>query len=104
MTQVLPNERRIASPLVKETQELAEAKELGDISPAMMEGDATAKVLVEGLRRAGPKSIPNGLRNALESISNFDIGGLTVSYSATNHTGLEFTDLSIIDDQGRFRR
>jgi branched-chain amino acid transport system substrate-binding protein len=104
VTQVLPNERRIASPLIKEAQELAKAKGLEDISPAMMEGDAAAKVLVEGLRRAGPKPTPNGLRSALEGISNFDIGGLTVSYSATNHTGLEFADLSIIDDQGRFRR
>ena len=104
VTQVFPNERRIASPLIKEARELARAKGLDGVSPAMMEGYAAAKVLVEGLRRAGPKPTPQGLRDALEGISNFDIGGLTVSYSPTNHTGLDFADLSIIDGSGRFRR
>ena len=104
VTQVFPNERRIASPLIKEARELAMAKGLDEVSPAMMEGYAAAKVLVEGLRRAGPKPTPKGLRDALEGMTSFDIGGLIVSYSATNHTGLDFADLSIIDAQGRFRR
>jgi ABC-type branched-subunit amino acid transport system substrate-binding protein len=104
VTQVFPNERRIASPLIKEARELATAKGLDGVSPAMMEGYAAAKVLVEGLRRAGPSPTPRALRDALEGIRDFDIGGLTVSYSPTNHTGLDFADLSIIDGSGRFRR
>jgi ABC-type branched-subunit amino acid transport system substrate-binding protein len=104
VTQVFPNERRIASPLIKEARELATAKGLDGVSPAMMEGYAAAKVLVEGLRRAGPSPTPRALRDALEGIRDFDIGGLTVSYSPTNHTGLDFADLSIIDSSGRFRR
>jgi ABC-type branched-subunit amino acid transport system substrate-binding protein len=104
VTQVFPNERRIASPLIKEARELAQAKGLDGVSPAMMEGYAGAKVLVEGLRRAGPNPTPQSLRDALEGMSNFDIGGLTVSYGPNNHTGLDFADLSIIDAQGRFRR
>lgn len=104
VTQVFPNERRIASPLVKEALSLAKAQGIGEISPAMVEGYAAAKVLVEGLRRAGARPTPQGLRDALERMSNFDIGGLVVSYSATNHTGLDFADLSIIGEQGRFRR
>ena len=39
---------------------------LNSISPAMMEGFAAAKVLVEGLRRAGSKPTPASLRDALE--------------------------------------
>ena len=65
---------------------------------------AKAKVLVEGLRRAGPKPTPAELRNALESIHKFDMGGLEVSFSPTDHTGLEFADLSIIDIDGKFIR
>ena len=34
----------------------------------------------------------------------FDIGGMDVSYSPTNHTGLNFVDLSIVSIDGRFRR
>ncbi|MGX5652246.1 ABC transporter substrate-binding protein [Hydrogenophaga sp. YM1] len=104
VTQVFPNERSVSYPLIKEAQDLAKAKGLAGVSPAMMEGFAGAKVVVEGLRRAGPKPTPQKLRDALEGLSRYDLGGLTVSYSPGNHTGLDFADLSIIDASGRFRR
>jgi ABC-type branched-subunit amino acid transport system substrate-binding protein len=104
VTQVFPNERSVSYGLIKEAQDLAKAKGLDGVSPAMMEGFAGAKVLTEGLRRAGPNPTPQKLRDALEGMSRYDLGGLTVSYSATNHTGLDFADLSIIDASGRFRR
>lgn len=104
VTQVFPNERSIAYPLIKEAQELAKAKGLDGISPAMMEGFAAAKVLIEGLRRAGPKPTPAGLRDALAGMHKFDMGGLEISYSPTDHSGLDFADLSIIDIEGKFIR
>lgn len=104
VTQVFPNERAMNFRLIKEAQELAKAKGLPGVSPAMIEGFAAAKVLVEGLRRAGPKPTPSGLRDALESIHKFDLGGLEVSYSATDHSGLDFADLSIIGSDGKFMR
>lgn len=104
VTQVFPNERSVSYALIKEAQELAKAAGMEGVSPAMMEGYAAAKVLVEGLRRAGPNPTPVALRNALEGIKDFDLGGLKLSYSPTNHTGLDFSDLSIIDANGRFRR
>ena len=104
VTQVFPNEHRIKYGLIKEARELAKAKGMPGVSPAMMEGFAGAKVLLEGLRRAGPKPTPQSLRDALEGMSNYNLGGLTVSYSPTNHTGLDFADLSIIDERGEFRR
>ncbi|WP_370690299.1 ABC transporter substrate-binding protein [Hydrogenophaga sp.] len=104
VTQVFPNERSVSYALIKEAQELAKAAGMEGVSPAMMEGYAAAKVLVEGLRRAGSNPTPVALRNALEGIKDFDMGGLKLSYSPTNHTGLDFSDLSIIDANGRFRR
>ncbi len=104
VTQVFPNERSISYPLIKEAADLAKAKGLEGVSPAMMEGFAAAKVMVEGLRRAGPQPTPQKVRDALEAMNRFDLGGLTISYSPTNHTGLDFADLSIIDGSGRFRR
>jgi len=104
VTQVFPNERSVAFPLIKEALDLAKAKGQDGVSPAMMEGFAAAKVLVEGLRRAGPHPTPVALRDALEGISNLNLGGLSVSYSPTNHTGLDFADLSIVDATGKFRR
>jgi branched-chain amino acid transport system substrate-binding protein len=90
--------------MVKEARELAKAKGLNDVSPAMLEGYAAAKVMVEGLRRAGPAPTREKVQKALESINKFDLGGLEVSYSATDHTGLDFADLSIIGQEGKFRR
>jgi ABC-type branched-subunit amino acid transport system substrate-binding protein len=104
VSQVFPNERSVTYRLIKEAQELAKAKGFNSISPAMIEGFAAAKVLVEGLRRAGPKPTSMRLRDALESLQKFDIGGLEISYSATDHSGLEFSDLSIIGSDGKFMR
>lgn len=104
VSQVFPSERSIAFPLVKEAQELAKAKGQNELSPAMLEGFAAAKVLVEGLRRAGAKPSREKIQAALEGIRKLDIGGLDVSYSPEDHTGLDFADLSIIGTDGKFKR
>ncbi|MGH8033902.1 MAG: ABC transporter substrate-binding protein [Lysobacterales bacterium] len=104
VTQVFPYERSIAYPMVKEAQELAKAKGMSEVSPAMLEGFAAAKVLVEGLRRAGPKPSREKIQAALEGLRKLDIGGLEVSYTTEDHTGLDFADLSIIGTDGKFKR
>jgi ABC-type branched-subunit amino acid transport system substrate-binding protein len=104
VTQVFPYERSIAFPIVKEAQELARAKSLGDVSPAMLEGFAGAKVLVEALRRAGPKPSRDRIQAALEGLRKFDLGGLDITYGPDDHTGLDFADLAIIGNDGKFKR
>ncbi len=104
VTQVYPNERAITYGMVKEAQDLAKAKGLAEISPAMLEGFAAAKVLVEGLRRAGPSPSREKIHAALEGMKKYDLGGLEVSYGPDDHTGLDFADLSIIGANGKFRR
>jgi branched-chain amino acid transport system substrate-binding protein len=103
VTQVFPSERSIGQPMVKEAIMLARAKGQMELSPASLEGFASAKILVEALRRAGPKPTRARIVAALESIRNYDLGGLEVSYSPTDHTGIDFADLSIISD-GKFKR
>ncbi|ABM34882.1 ABC transporter substrate-binding protein [Paracidovorax citrulli] len=103
VTQVFPNERATNYPLVREAHDLAKAHGK-EVSPAMLEGIAAAKVLVEGLRRAGAKPTRERLQAALEGIQKFDIGGLEVNFSPEDHTGLDFADLSIIGTDGKFRR
>ncbi|MEC5214179.1 branched-chain amino acid transport system substrate-binding protein [Polaromonas sp. CG_9.5] len=104
VTQVFPSERSIAYPMIKEALKLAQAKPQTELSPAMLEGFAAAKVLVEGLRRAGPKPTRETLQSALENMRKFDMGGLEVSFSPADHTGLDFADLSIIGSDGKFKR
>jgi branched-chain amino acid transport system substrate-binding protein len=104
VAQVFPSERASAQPMVKEAMALAKAKGNIELSPAILEGFAAGKVLVEALRRAGPKPTRAKVLTALESIRGFDLGGgMEISYSATDHSGIDFADLAIISD-GRFKR
>jgi len=103
VSQVFPYERSIASPVIKEAMGLAKAANL-ELTPTMVEGYVSAKVLVEGLRRAGAQPTRDRLRRALETMNHFDVGGLEVGYSATDHTGLDYADLAIIGPDGKFRR
>jgi len=107
VSQVFPSERRLAVPMIAEASRLAAAQKVTHLTPAMIEGYAAAKVLVAGLRRAEKESkvvTRVTLKRALESLDRFDIGGLEISYSATDHTGLDFADLSMIGPDGTFRR
>ena len=103
VTQVFPNERSVGTPMVKEALALAQAKGQNELSPAALEGFAAGKVLVEALRRAGPKPTRAKLLAALEGMRNYDLGGLEVSYSPQDHSGIDFADLSIISE-GKFKR
>ena len=102
-SQVFPYERSIASPVVKEAIEMAKAKGF-ELTPIMLEGFVAAKVVVEGLRRASPNPTRDKLRRALETFNRFDLGGIEVGYSATDHSGLDYADLSIVGPDGKFRR
>jgi len=108
VSQVLPPERALGNPMVKEAHDLAQAQgaKAMEITPAVLEGFASAKVLVEGLRKAATARdlTRAGLQRALEGMKSFDLGGLELSYSPTDHTGLDYADLSIIGSDGRFRR
>ena len=102
VTQVFP--QSIGFRMVKEAVDLARSQNISEVTPAMLEGFAAAKVLVEGLRRSGPKPSRERLQEALEGMRKFDLGGLELSYSPTDHSGLNFADLSIITADGKFRR
>lgn len=103
VTQVFPYERSYSYAFIKEAMALGKAKNM-ELTPAMLEGYAAAKVLVEGIRRAGPNPTRQKLVAALEGMRNYDLGGLEISYGPDDHTGLEFADLSIIGQDGKFKR
>jgi len=67
-----------------------------------MEGFIAAKVLVEGLKRAGGSLSRESLVKALETINHYDAGGYFVTFSPSNHNGSEFVDLTMVSKSGRF--
>jgi branched-chain amino acid transport system substrate-binding protein len=103
VSQVFPSERKMAVSLVSEAVRLAKAKGVSEVTPAMIEGFSAAKVLVIALKRTKELSRSN-LRKTLDSFNRVDIGGLELTFSPTDHTGLDYADLSIIGDDGKFRR
>jgi len=103
VTQITPAPHLVSSELGQEFKMAAKATG-ATVSYAAMEGFVAAKVMVEGLRRAGRNLTRNGFVRAMESIHKLDLGGLMVSYSDTDHTGSEFVELTMIGKDGRFLR
>jgi ABC-type branched-subunit amino acid transport system substrate-binding protein len=63
-------------------------------------GYAVAKVTVEALKRAGPAPTRAKLIAALETIHDFDIGGVQYTYGRGLRLGTQFVDLLILDGKG----
>lgn len=61
-----------------------------------LEGYLEARILVEGLRRAGPRATREQLVRALESFRPLELGGLLVRYGAGDRTGSTFTELVML--------
>jgi branched-chain amino acid transport system substrate-binding protein len=72
------------------------------MSHMALEGFAGAKVLVEGLRRAGRNPTRASFVTALESLREFDLGGLKVTFGPSDHSGLDYVEASIVNRSGTF--
>ena len=102
VSQVFPNVRALGVPINHEATQLLKGK--GELTPQAMEGFASAKVLVEALRRAGPKPTREKVLDALNGMQRYDLGGLELGFSPSDHTGLKYVELSIIGHDGKFKR
>ncbi len=104
-TQIVPYPWSIAVPIVKEYhQALARQVPAGEPSFSGLEGFASAKILVTGLRAAGRDIARDKLPRAFESLGSFDLGGMPGRYAATIHTGSTLVDTVIVASDGRFVR
>ncbi len=106
VTQVVPYPWNMGMPLVRELhQAMRESPDSGSVvSYTAMEGMVYAKVLVEGLRRAGRNPTREGFIQALESMRGYDLGGFTVSYGPRSHEGSKYIDITMIGKDHKFIR
>jgi branched-chain amino acid transport system substrate-binding protein len=105
VSQVSPYPFSGGEPLTREF--LAISKERNSaVAPSYssMEGFIAAKVLVEGLRRAGKQPTREKLVAGLESMKGYDLGGMDVTYGPNLRTGTTYIDLTIIGKNGKFVR
>lgn len=104
ISQVVPYPWNAVMPIVAEYQSAMRRIGISDFDYASFEGYINAKVLVEGLRRAGPRLTPDSLKRALESFGRHDLGGVVVNYSDKDHAGLGFSELTMVRASGGFAR
>ncbi len=103
ITQVVPGMNSSQMTLASEYRSMARSQSM-ETSNAGMEGFMSAKVLVEGLRRAGPEPTREKLVTALEGLRDYDLGGILISYSPTRHTGSSFVEMSMVSSTGKLVR
>lgn len=105
ISQVVPYPYMANKPVVREYQKLLAQYGGGQpINYTSFEEFLGAKVLVEGLRRAGPNPTRARLLKALESMGNFDLGGSIVGYSAANRIGSRYVEVTVIGGSGKLLR
>lgn len=102
ISQVVPYPFMPNLPVVRQYQLLLKKYAPGEVpNYTSFEEFLGAKVLVEGLRRAGPVPTRAKVLKALESMGNFDLGGTTVNYSPTNRVGSRYVDVTVIGNTGQ---
>ena len=104
ITRVVPMPFDTSIPLVNEYNKILKQKAPG-MQPSFggLEGFIAAKVVVEGLKRAGPNADRQKFVTALETMQDVDLGGFRISYSHDSHRGSDYADITIIGPGGRIR-
>jgi ABC-type branched-subunit amino acid transport system substrate-binding protein len=94
---VVPPPTKRALPIVHEYQDAIE-KQLGkkEYSFTSLESYIGAKVIVEAIRRAGPKLTRESFMRELDRLKGFDAGGYLVNFAPDNHNGSSFVELTVI--------
>lgn len=104
VTQVMPYPWVDTLPVLSEYQALYVKGGRNEPSFTSLEAFVSAKVLVEGLRRAGAQPTREKFVAAMESMSNYDAGGFQVSYSPTRRAGSHYVDITVIGKDRKLLR
>ena len=101
---VVPPFGRMSVPVVGEYRAAFEKyMNRKDFSFTSLEAYISAKVVVEALRKAGPKLTREGFMQALDGLSPYDAGGYAVSFANGNHNGSDWVELTIIGKDLTFK-
>jgi len=96
--QVLPTPKRNYPRIVKEFRgHLQQLNANATPNYTNLEGYVAARVLVEGLRRAGKNPTRERFVAALETFWQVDLGGYEVSFSPINHNGSRFIEIGVVN-------
>ena len=104
LSQIMPSLRNSTIPAVAEYLKLLrERSSEATPSASQFEGFVHAKLLVEGLRRAGPQLNTQSFIKAMESAGDINFGRFIAKYSPQSHNGSTYVELAILDNLGQLR-
>lgn len=104
LAQIMPSLRNSTIPVVAEYQRLLRERAPEAVpSASQFEGFVHAKLLVEGLRRAGPKLSTESFIKAMEGAGEISFGRFVAKYSPQSHNGSNYVELAIVDNAGQLR-
>ena len=104
VTQVVPAVDSYATAILKYKTALAKFFPGDAPDYVSLEGFVAARVLVEGLRRAGPQLDTEKLVDALEGLRNLDLGlGTPVNYDRTEHQAVHKVWGTQLDGSGHYQ-
>ena len=98
---VVPSPYSTKYEIVRRFQTDTQAAGSTEYSLAALEGYINARVLAEGLRRAGANPTRESLVNALSAIESLDFGGIRIGYSRVKREGSSFVDVAVIGPAGK---
>lgn len=106
VAQSVPNPYKATAPIAMQFQNRIKTLGLDAARAnfASLEGYIAARVVAEGLRRAGRDPTRKDLVRGLESMQRVDLGGFVVDFAPQQHEGSRFVDLSLIGADGRIRQ
>ena len=99
---VVPPPTKKTVPVINECAEVMAKAKIPELNYTNLEACIAAKVLVEGLRKAGPNATRESLYKALNNIGSYDTGGYFVSFG-DKRQGSHYVELSVIGKNGQFR-
>lgn len=102
ISQVVPYPYQQTIPVVREFHEaMKKYAPKDEVNYTNFEEFLGAKVLVEALRRAGPKPTRSKVIAALESMNNYNLGGVRIGFGPKERVGSRFVEVTVIGSQGK---
>jgi ABC-type branched-subunit amino acid transport system substrate-binding protein len=104
LAQIMPPVRNTTIAIVSEYLGLLRSKDAGaKPSSAQFEGFVHAKLLVHGLKAAGPRLTTESFIKAMEGLGEVRYDKFSARYSPQSHNGANYVELAIVGDAGELR-
>lgn len=100
----VPTPRETQIPIIKEFLDAwTSAGQTTSPSVTAVEGYVAAKVLVEGMKKAGRDITRESLQRALSALTRVDVGGLVIEFKPGFRHGGKYVDIAVIRANGELK-